>query len=160
MVKAFSGTFVAGEQSLKQIRGLLIKHDISGFGHYTTATAEQVFFELGDRVIRMEFPVPQIETPEFQRTPSGRQARTKTAAQEAWKKEYNRLWRALYWSIKAKLDAVEAKITTVEKEFLPYTVCRNGMTVAENMEIQGTSNFITGGEMRSLQGSGGQSYGG
>lgn len=45
--------------------------------------------------------------------------------------EDRRMWRAMLLVIKAKLEAVESDISTVEKEFLAWVVTETGQTVGE-----------------------------
>ncbi len=47
------------------------------------------------------------------------------------KQEERRMWRSLLLVIKAKLEAVESEISTVEKEFLAWVVTENGQTVGD-----------------------------
>ena len=53
-------------------------------------------------------------------------------------------WRALYLVIKAKLEAVDIGITTIEEAFLADTVLPDRRTVAEVMQPQIESAYSTG----------------
>ena len=55
------------------------------------------------------------------------------AAQKAYEQAERQAWRALLLVIKAKLEAVEADITSIEQEFLPNMVLPDNTTVGENM---------------------------
>jgi hypothetical protein len=51
----------------------------------------------------------------------------------AWEQACRSRWRALALIIKAKLEAVDLGITSVEKEFAPDMVMGDGRTVYEQM---------------------------
>lgn len=58
--------------------------------------------------------------------------------------ENRRRWRCLALVIKAKLEAVESGITTLEQEFLAHIVLPNGKTVSEEMVPQIAHAYSTG----------------
>jgi len=53
-------------------------------------------------------------------------------------------WRALLLSIKAKLEAVDAGISTIEQEFLPFVVMPDGRTFSDHVLPQIESIASTG----------------
>ena len=60
-----------------------------------------------------------------------RARRTPQAAQNAHEQAERQAWRALVLVIRAKLEAVEAGITTIEQEFLADMVLPGDVTVSE-----------------------------
>ena len=64
-------------------------------------------------------PLPDPTSPEFSRTATGR-SRSAAAQREEFERAQRQRWRALLLVIKAKLEAVEAGITTVDDEFLAH----------------------------------------
>ena len=83
-------------------------------------------------------------------TISGRQIpgrgnrRTDDAAHTAWEQACRSRWRALYLIVKAKLEAVEAGISTVEREFLYDIVLPDGRTAGEWLAPQIETAYETG----------------
>lgn len=89
-----------------------------------------IAFKLSDRQIRFRLPLPDPASREFTLTPTGRD-RSASAAEEAYEQAVRQRWRALALVIKAKLEAVEAGISTVENEFLANVALPDGRTVAD-----------------------------
>lgn len=90
-------------------------------------------FRIGGRQMRFTLALPDRKDPAFTTYYRGRQRfeRTASAADEAWGQACRQKWRALALVIKAKLEAVEVGITTVEDEFLAATILPDGATVSQ-----------------------------
>lgn len=88
-------------------------------------------FSLAKRQIRFMLPLPDKADKQFWYTPERRNKRTEQQAHAAWEQACRSRWRALYLIIKAKLEAVESGISTVEREFLYDIVLVDGRTVGE-----------------------------
>ena len=101
-------------------------------------------FSLAGRQIRFLLPLPDKQAREFQYTPGRGQRRAEDAAHAAWEQACRSKWRALYLIIKAKLEAVEAGISTVEREFLADIMLPDGSTAGEWMEPQIEAAYQTG----------------
>lgn len=100
-------------------------------------------FSLGGRQIRFALPLPEKEAKEFWYTPERRNKRTAEQAHAAWEQACRSRWRALYLIIKAKLEAVESGISTIEREFFYDVVLPDGSTVGEFMAPQLTQAYET-----------------
>ena len=88
-------------------------------------------------------------TDEFSHTP--RNAKRTAAAQQApWEQACRQGWRALLLIIKAKLEAVESGITTLESEFLANVVLPDGGTVGQWLAHQVEEAYATGKMSRML----------
>lgn len=70
--------------------------------------------------------------------------RADDAAHTAWEQACRSRWRALYLIVKAKLEAVEAGISTVEREFLYDIVLPDGRTAGEWIAPQIEMAYQTG----------------
>lgn len=101
-------------------------------------------FSMSGRQIKFLLPLPDKQAQEFWYTPGRGQQRTKDAAHAAWEQACRARWRALYLIVKAKLEAIEAGISTVEKEFLYNIVLPNGQTAGEWMTPQIAVAYDTG----------------
>lgn len=95
------------EKRLKKAGGIRVVHVDEPF-------AATVMFMLGGRLIRFELPIDGKATDQQRRS----------------------RWRGLLLVIKAKLEAIESKIATVEQEFLAHVVLPDGQTVGQWFEPQ------------------------
>jgi hypothetical protein len=126
-----SNTNVSTDSSRAEIERTLRRYKATAFAYGWTDTAATVMFEIAGRRIRFVLPMPDPNDPRFTMTPSGKQRRSPEAAEREWEQAQRQRWRALALVIKAKLEAVEAGISTVEAEFLSNVMLPNGATVGE-----------------------------
>ena len=131
MTRYAETTSVSSEQSRAEIERTLRRYGAGAFAYGWNSGGATVGFELRDRHVRFELPLPDPKSPEFTRTPAKKLWRTEEAAAEAYEQGARQRWRALALAIKAKLEAVQAGITTVEQEFLAHIVLPDGSTVGQ-----------------------------
>jgi len=110
---------------------------------------QKILFNFKGKVVR--FGVPKPNRKDYELTPTGRE-RTETSIDEFYFQAMKQRWRQLLLVIKAKIEAIEVGITTMEEEFLSYFVNKNtGKTIGETLIPQldnGVPNdigFITDG---------------
>jgi hypothetical protein len=125
-----AGTDVPSNQSRAEIERTLKRYKASAFAYGWEGGTATVMFKLADRQVRFRLPLPDPDSSEFTRTPTGK-TRSVTAAAGAYEQATRQRWRALALVIKAKLEAVEAGISTVEDEFLAAIMLPGGSTVGE-----------------------------
>lgn len=106
-------------------------------------------FSLANRQIRFVLPLPDKQDKSFWYTPERHTKRTEQQAYNAWEQMCRSRWRALYLIIKAKLEAVESGISTIEREFFYDVVLPDGKTIGEFMAPQLETVYETG-QMPSL----------
>jgi hypothetical protein len=82
-------------------------------------------FRWKDRSFKIVLPLPAQEVA---LTPTGRRKRNPEGSRS---QELKRRWRALLLVIKAKLEAVEIGISTMQDEFLAFTMLPGNKTVGE-----------------------------
>jgi hypothetical protein len=128
-------TSVSSEKSRAEIETTLRRYGASSFMYGTTSDRAIVAFEANDRRIKFELPMPDPMAREFTHTAAKRQVRSPTQRMEAYEQAVRQKWRALALCIKAKLEAVEAGITTFESEFLAHIVLPGGKTVGESATL-------------------------
>ena len=63
----------------------------------------------------------------------GRKLGFRLTVDYADEKERKQMMRALYWYLKAKVEAIEFGLVDLEREFLPYLLTSSGQTVAETL---------------------------
>lgn len=123
-------TAVSTEASRAEIERTLRRYGASSFAYGWSADQALVGFEAGGRQVRFTLDMPRRDDRAFTHTPSRGMRRTPAQAEAAWEQGCRQRWRALALVIKAKLEAVEAGITTFEDEFLAHLVLPNGATVS------------------------------
>lgn len=101
-------------------------------------------FSLDDRQIRFILPLPDKQDEKFWYTPERRNKRSEQQAYAAWEQSCRSKWRSLYLIIKAKLEAVESGISTIEREFFYDIVLPDGKTVGEWFAPQLDQAYQTG----------------
>lgn len=111
----------------------------AGAGQFVSGYKENmavIGFSVDNRQIRFVLPLPDKEDKKFWYTPERRNKRTKEQAYAAWEQACRAKWRALYLIIKAKLEADESGISTIEREFFYDIVLPDGNTVGEFLSPQ------------------------
>ena len=111
----------------------------AGTGQFVSGYKDNIAvigFALADRQIRFCLPLPDKEGTEFWYTLERKNKCTKQQAYTAWEQACRSRWRALYLIIKAKLEAVAAGISTIEREFLYDIVLPDGRTAGEFLAPQ------------------------
>jgi hypothetical protein len=129
-------TSVSVEKSKAEIESLLQRYGADQFMSGWDHSSAYIGFKMSGRMIKFVLPLPARNDPEFQTTPAGRRRRDEGAAFKAWEQACRQRWRALALVIKAKLEAVEAGITTFEDEFLAHVVLPDGSTAGEFLRPQ------------------------
>jgi len=100
-------------QTRTEIDTMLQKHGAKSVAFMFSATRAIVVFELRDRRIKFDLPLPSADE-------KGYEQRTRSR------------WRALLLCIKAKLESAESNIETFDEAFLAQTVMPDGQTVYEH----------------------------
>lgn len=117
-----------------EIEALLNKQGAEQFLIAGESSRGVIQFRAKGRLVKFEVVLPDATAKEFIYMPgSSYRKRTIVAARNAYEQACRQKWRALLLVIKAKLEAVESKITTFDEEFYPYIVMpgANGKTVFE-----------------------------
>ena len=115
-------TSVPIDRSQGEIRRILERYQATGFAFGEQGPLCVVMFEMSKRRIKFILPMPQ--------KPS---SNATTASVKTYEQLCRSKWRCLVLVIKAKLEAVESGITTLEEEFLAHIVLPNGRTAGEMM---------------------------
>ncbi len=133
-------TRVTVASSRGEITGILTAHGCDRMAWGTAPEGDTLQFTLGGRLFRFTIGKPTWE--EIR----GRFVNQKDLAgrELAVDAEWRRRWRAHVLLIKAKLEFIEGGDTTLEREFLPYAVLKNGQTVAELVAAGGLPMLAAG----------------
>jgi hypothetical protein len=124
-------TSVGSDASRTEIERTLRRYGASAFGYGWEGNQATVMFVLANRRIRFQLPLPDPNDKRFTHTPGRGQRRTADAQEREYEQAVRQRWRALALVIKAKLEAVEAGISSVEDEFLSFIMLPNGATVGQ-----------------------------
>lgn len=135
MTRYAEATQVSSDKSRTEIERTLRRYGATAFAYAWQAGHAQVAFEMTARRIVFRLPMPDPADDQFTLTPTGRE-RSAAAAEEAYEQGVRQRWRALALVIKAKLEAVDAGISTVEDEFLAHIALPGGQTVSDWLRPQ------------------------
>jgi hypothetical protein len=139
-------TTVAPEKSRAQIELLLRAHGATEYATGWDPTHDRIQFRLHNLIVRFVLPRPDRQA--YLRDRHG-WSRVPKAVDRAVDQADRQRWRALYLVVRAKLEAVEANIATLEQEFLAYVVMPNGLTIGDALVPQ-----LTAGKVPQLLGAG------
>lgn len=154
-MKFAATTSVPVHKSRGEIETMLMRYGATAFASGADAGRAMIQFSFHGRLVRFVLALPARDDKRFARDGRGaiRSAEKRAAC---WEQACRSLWRALALVVKAKLEATAAGISTVESEFLPWTVLPNGRTVAEEFEPQ-VAAMVESGRMPKLLLAGGAS---
>jgi hypothetical protein len=129
-------TSVSVDRSRNEIEATLRRYQATSFAYGWDRGSAVIAFEAHGRHVRFVLPLPDRSSRSFTHTAARGTPRTAAQAEAAWEQSCRQRWRALALVIKAKLEAVEANISTFEAEFLAHTVLPSGQTVSDWLEPQ------------------------
>jgi hypothetical protein len=150
-------TGVAVESSQRQIEDLVTKAGAARFYRGVDLEKAYVAFELAQRRVMFEIPMPQPAEFAFVKQGNRQVKRTKEQLDRALEQEKRRRWRALHLTIKAKLVSAESKIETFEEAFLAQIVVGvdGRATRFADVAIKAIEQSYKGGNLPPLLGPGG-----
>ena len=122
-------------RSQAAISGLVAKHGGTGIG-FESEPPEEAFtvkIRLGGHpyIIRVAARTKSIGRERRSRQGAFLGLRTEAQMSAAAEQERRRVWRVLYWHLKAVFDAADAGVIELRRAMLPYIVMANGQTVGE-----------------------------
>lgn len=144
MTRYAKGTTVSVEKSRIEVERTLARYGAKGFAYSWQHHDEEILppgawqkvkisrevvaieFLMKERRVRLEVPMPHpldLKRRSHRETDAVRRSRAEVATRQRW--------RALCLVIKAKLEAVEGGISTLEAEFLANVVLDSGFTVGQ-----------------------------
>ena len=143
MSKYATNTSVSVDTSRNEIEKVLKRYGAKSFMYATQESKALIMFEANGKRIRFILTLPDISERRFMFT-AGRGIRRTAVAQAAEHEQACRSsWRALVLVIKAKLEAVESKISTFEDEFMANIILPNGQTASEYLMPKINESYVT-----------------
>jgi hypothetical protein len=143
-VRYAEGTKVPVENSRGEITGILAKHGCTHFASATEPRGDTIQFMLGGKSFRFFIERPTADDIYARDRKTSRNPNAVDWQARA-DQEWRRRWRAHVLLIKAKLEFIEGGDTTLEQEFLPYAVMKDGRTVGELINSGGLPLLSAGG---------------
>ena len=135
-------TEVPADRSRAEIERLLVRYGATGFMYAWEGESQVIAFKIHDRYIRIMLPMP--DPADFQLTEETRRRRSADAQQRAYEQAVRQRWRALVLIVKAKLEAIEAGLSTIEREFLADIIMPNNQTVGQWLAPQIEQVYLSG----------------
>lgn len=134
MTRYAENTTVPAEKSRMEIERILIRYGADQFMYGMRPDVAAIGFQAAGRNIRFTLPMPKMEAFKSYRRKGSHFTTIRSEVQQraAYDQEVRQRWRALALCIKAKLEAVEAGITTFEDEFMAHILLPNGRTMGEH----------------------------
>ncbi|KKN39463.1 hypothetical protein LCGC14_0743340 [marine sediment metagenome] len=146
MGKYAQNTSVAVSKSKAEIEKTLTRYGAKEFAYGCGADMAMIGFVFEKRTIRITIILPPKE--DFRYT-AAQQERNESTIEKHWEQACRQRWRALALVIKAKLEAIESGIASLEDEFLAYTVLPGGSTVGQQLGGE-INTIIETGKMSQL----------
>jgi hypothetical protein len=139
-MKYAQDTSVSSDRSQAEIKTTLQRYGASKYAYFEEDERSAIVFELNDRRLRFVLPLPSRMADEFvYRYYGGKKTSDVLPVHKQhtkWEQACRQRWRALALAVKAKLEAVESGITTLEEEFLAHIVLADGKTIGEHITPQ------------------------
>ncbi len=139
-------TNVAVSKSKAEIEKTLKRYGAKEFAYGCSPDKAMIGFIFKKRTIRRTIILPPKE--DFRYTPTGLR-RCDSTIEKEWEQACRQRWRALSLVIKAKLEAIESGIASLEDEFLAYIVLPGGSTIGQELEGE-IDKIIETGKMSKL----------
>lgn len=140
-------TEVSVEKSQTEIKTIVMRYGATRYATLDDSQCALIAFEIKGRRIRFELPLPDRKAEQFthKNHNSGKKIlRDEQESFRVWEQACRQRWRALCLIIKAKLEAVETGITTIEQEFLSNILLPNNQTVGQFILPQIAASYETG----------------
>jgi hypothetical protein len=144
MGKYATETTVSSEKTRLEIERVLTRYGATAFAYGWEGSRALIGFTLQARQYRFILPLPERDAREFTHTGSRGLRRPVAGATAAWEQACRSRWRALLLVIKAKLEAVEVGVSTLESELLSALVLPDGRTFSEWAGPQAEYVYRTG----------------
>jgi hypothetical protein len=139
-------TSVSVEKSKEEVTKILRKYGADRFGTMEDRNKAYLMFEYNKLMIQIIIPLPNRD--DFHFSEAGRK-RKGPVVDSAYEQAIKQKWRALVLAVKAKLEAVESGISTIEQEFMAFVMMPDGRNLSEHV-LPELENMSKDGKMPRL----------
>jgi hypothetical protein len=126
---AYETTEVAVSKSQEAIRKLIYSH--KGTGVMLISRPPNEGFEAFVEIEKMPYHVRIMAV-----CKNAGQYKSGAAKDKAIEQELRRVWRVLYWHLKAMFEAADSGVIDIRDVILPYVVMADGMTLSDHIRPQ------------------------
>ncbi len=131
MARYAETTSVPIAQSRVAIDDLLTSHGATAVGIISRSEVSEIVFEMGGYRVVFRISMPDFNDREFSHTPQRGTRRSPAEHRKAWDQACRQRWRALHRMIRAKLEAIESGLVSMEDEFLANIALPSGQILGE-----------------------------
>lgn len=136
-------TGVSVERSKAEIEKILMRYGATSFAYGWEQGKAVIMFAMKDRHIRFLLPLPEKTDKKICKDRHGYN-KPEALIIKTWEQACRSRWRSLSLAVKAKLECVEAGITSFEDEFLAHIVLPNGLTVGSSLRPKLAEAYSSG----------------
>lgn len=156
-MKYAENTDVPVEKSQAEIKSIVMRYGATRYATLDDPVCAMIAFEIANRRIKFTLPLPDRSDERFTHKMHGSGKKIPRSDEESyrvWEKSCRQRWRALGLIIKAKLEAVETGISTIEREFLSNILLPDGQLVGDFLVPQIAVAYESGQMPKMLPGIG------
>lgn len=129
---AYETTEVAVSKSQDAIRKLIYSH--RGTGLMLLSQPPREGFEAMVTISEMAYHIRIMATCKPRTKDRNGWALSDKAKEAAREQEERRVWRVLYWHLKALFEAADSGVIDIRDVIMPYVVLRDGLTLADHVK--------------------------
>jgi hypothetical protein len=129
---AYETTEVAVSKSQDAIRKIIYAH--KGTGLMLISRPPHEGFEAFVEVEKTPYHIRIMATCKDVSKDRSGWTRTDKAHETAKEQENRRVWRVLYWHLKAMFEAADSGVIDIRNVIMPYVVLKDGMTLADHVQ--------------------------
>jgi hypothetical protein len=128
---AYESTKINVAKSQGKIRELIYSH--AGTGVLIVSQRPREGFEAMVTIGDLPYHIRVMATCKDQTYDGRKHKRTSSELSKAFEQEEMRVWRVLYWHLKAMFEAADSGVIDLRDVILPYVVTRDGRTLSEHL---------------------------
>lgn len=129
---AYEGTKLSVAKSQDAIRKIVYSHQGTGVSMVSHPPREG--FEAMVTIAELPYHIRIMAQTKDQTYDGRRHKRTGSQLLEANEQEARRVWRVLFWHLKAMFEAADSGVIDIRDVIMPYVVTRDGRTLSEHLK--------------------------
>ena len=101
-------------------------------------------FRMAERMMRFKMRMPRPDDADIAMTPETRKRRSRTSQERAYDQAIRSRWRGLLLCIRAKIEAVQSGIETIDEAFMAQIMLADGSVVGDHVTKQIAASYESG----------------